>query len=101
MRRTSGAVPTELAASGKRDDSRAIRQLALEVGVVDLEIVGESRDADGDVHVVRDLEPGRDVGVVVEGRVDDLVARAQGPRERAAEQEVERGHALPEGGLAR
>ena len=83
----------------ERDDPRAIRELALEVVVVDLEIVGESRDADGDVQVVRDLEPGRDVGVVVEGRVDDLVAGAQRPCERAAEQEVERGHALPERGL--
>ena len=85
----------------ERDDARAIRQLALEVGVVDFQIVGQSCDADGDVHVMRDLEPRRDVGVVVERRVDDLVARAQGPRERAAEEEVERGHALPERGLVR
>ena len=45
---------------------------------------------------MRELEPRRDVPVVVEGRDDDLVALAQGSRERPREQEVERGHARAE-----
>ena len=38
MRLTSGAVPTEFAATGKADHPRALREQALEVLVVDFEI---------------------------------------------------------------
>ena len=54
-----------------------------------------------EAEVVGELEPRRDVRVVVECGDDDLVALTQRPRERTAQQEVERGHALPECGLVR
>ena len=56
---------------------------------------------DDDAEIVRELEPGGDVRVVIERRHHDLVALAQRAREGAAEEEVERGHALTEGRLAR
>ena len=49
----------------------------------------------------REREPRGDVGVVVEPRAEDLVARLQRAPERAREQEVERGHARPERDLVR
>jgi hypothetical protein len=85
---------------GKRDDTRALGEVRLEVGVVELEVGGHTGDANDDAEVVRELQPRRDVRVVVQLRHDDLVARAQGSGEGAREQEVERGHALPEGRLA-
>ena len=80
----------------ERDDARPLRELRGEIVVVELELVGKPGVTDDDAEVVRELEPGRDVGVVVELRHDDLVARAQRPRERAREQEVERRHARAE-----
>jgi hypothetical protein len=89
MRRTSGAVPTEFAATGK--PTTRVRS----------ESFGEPGDADDDPEVVRELEPGRDVAVVVERRDDDLVALAQRACERPRQQEVQRRHALAERGLVR
>jgi hypothetical protein len=66
----------------KGDDARPLRKLPLQIVVVELEILGEARHAYRDVQVVRDLQPRRDVRVVVERRVDDLVARPQRPCER-------------------
>ena len=93
--------PDGVRGHGERDDARALGQERREVVVVELELVGHARDADDDPEVVRELEPGRDVGVVVERGDDDLVALAQRPRERAREQEVERGHARAERDLVR
>ena len=56
------------------DDARASGELRLEVLVVDLEVVGEGSHEDDDPEIVRQLEPGRDVSVVVERGDDDLVA---------------------------
>ena len=50
---------------------------------------------------MRQLEPGRDVGVVVEPRRDDLVALPQLASDGPREHEVEVGHARPEDRLAR
>ncbi len=47
------------------------------------------------------LEPGRDVRIVIELRHENLVAALQGACQRPGEQEVERGHAGAEGDLAR
>ena len=84
----------------KRDDFRLLRDLRLEIVVVERAVllaqVGIAHD---EVEVVGELEPGGDVRVVVEAGDDDLVAgrelAAQGPRER----EVERRHVLAEADL--
>ena len=51
-----------------------------------------SDEADDEAEVVRELEPGRDVRVVVEPRDDDLVARAELASDSARQREVERRH---------
>ena len=94
--------PTAFEAHGKRDDLRLLRDLRLEIVVVESAVllaqVGIAHD---EVEVVGELEPGRDVRVVVEAGDDDLVAGSelatQGPRER----EVERRHVLAEADLRR
>ena len=101
MRRTSGAVPTEFAATGNATTRVRSGELGLEIGVVDLELVRQAGDVHDEAEIVRELEPRRDVRVVVERGDDDLVALAQRPPERAAQEEVQRGHALAERGLAR
>ena len=58
MRRTSGCRADRVGGDRERDDARALGELAREVVVVELEIVRESRDADDDAEVVRELEPG-------------------------------------------
>ena len=80
----------------ERDDPRPVGELRLEVLEVEREVVVHAGEADDDAEVVRELEPGRDVRVVVELRADDLVAGLQRPPERPRQQEVERGHALAE-----
>ena len=54
---------------------------------------------DGEVEIVRELEPRCHVRVVVELRDDDLVARSQLASERARQREVERRHVLAEDDL--
>ena len=53
----------------------------------------------GQVAVVGELEPRRDVRVVIEAGDDDLVALLPVARRGAREREVERGHVRPEGDL--
>ena len=43
---------------GERHDARALGEEAREVVVVQLEVVGETRDPNNDAEVVRELEPG-------------------------------------------
>ena len=83
------------------DDARPLGELRLEVVEVEREVVVHAREADDDADVLREREPRGDVGVVVEPGAEDLVTRLQRAPERAREQEVERGHARPEGDLAR
>ena len=85
----------------KRDDTGSLGELRREIVVVELEVLGKAGDVHDEAEVVGELEPRRDVRVVVECGDDDLVALTQRPRERTAQQEVERGHALPECGLVR
>ena len=93
-------MPTEFAATGNATTRVRSESFARQVVVVEREVVGQARDVNHEPEIMRELEPGRDVRVVVERGDDDLVARPQRPREGAAQQEVERGHALPERGLS-
>ena len=52
----------------ERDDARAVGELPLEVVVVERRVVVQLDEADLQVEVVRELEPRRDVAVVVELR---------------------------------
>ena len=63
---------------------------------VERRVVVDVDEADLQVEVVRELEPGRDVPVVVEAGDEDLVPGAQRAPERAGEHEVERRHVLAE-----
>jgi hypothetical protein len=51
--------------------------------------------------VVRDLQPRRDPGVVVQAGHEDLVAGRQGPGCGPGQREVQRGHVRPEDHLVR
>ena len=82
-------MPTEFAATGKATTLVRSESCALEVVVVEREVVRHVDEADDDPEVVLQLEPRRHVRVVVELRHEHLVARAQRPREGAREQEVE------------
>ena len=93
--------PDRVRGDRERDDARAVRELGFEIVEVEREIVVHAGEADDDVEILGEREPGRDVGVVVEPRADDLVTGAQRSRERPREQEVERRHARPEGDLVR
>ena len=53
-------------------------------------------EAHMNAEVVRELQPRRDVAVVVEARDEDLVAGRERPSERTREREVERRHVLAE-----
>ena len=92
MRRASVSVPTAFDASGVRDDACALGQLPLEIVVVDRRVVADLDEADLQPEVVRELEPRRDVAVMVELRDEDLVALAQRAAEGARQREVERRH---------
>ena len=93
---TGVTVPTAFDAHGNattrvRSDSSERRWSRSEPAlVVDL---GEPHDQ---ALVVRELEPRRDVAVVVELRADHLVARDPLARRRAREREVQRRHVLAE-----
>ena len=71
-------VPTAFDASGKATTRVRLGQLPLEVGEVERRVVVQVDEADRQVEVVRELEPRRDVAVVVEPRDEDLVARPAG-----------------------
>ena len=96
MRRTSGAVPTEFAATGKATTRVRSRELPLQIVVVERHVVGHLDEADDDAEVVLQLQPRRHVRVVVELRHEHLVAGSERPRERPREEEVEPRHARPE-----
>ena len=85
----------------ERDDSRPRRALRREVVEVEREVVVHVDEADDDADVLGEREPRRDVPVVVEPRDEHLVPGLELARERTGEEEVERGHALPERDLRR
>ena len=59
----------------ERDDARPLRELRLQVVEVERRVVAQVGEPDDQLEVVRELQPGRDVRVVVEPRDEDLVAR--------------------------
>ena len=64
---------------GKRDHTRAPAELALQVGQVERAVLRiEVDEPDPDVAIDGELEPGRDVGVVVHPRDDDFVFGLEG-----------------------
>jgi hypothetical protein len=85
----------------ERDDARAVRKLPLEVVEVERAVVVDVGEADDQAEIVRELQPGRHVRVVVEPGDDDLVAGMQLARSRAREREVERRHVRAECDLPR
>ncbi len=94
--------PDGVRGPGERDDAGLVRELPLQVVEVERAVLADVHEADGEAAVLRHRQPGRDVGVVVEPRHEDLVAGAQVlARERAREAEVERRHVRPEADLLR
>ncbi len=88
--------PTEFAAAGNATTRVLDERLRGEVVEVEREVVVDVDEADDDADVLGEREPRRDVPVVVEARHQHLVAGLELACERAGEEEVERGHALPE-----
>ena len=78
------------------DDARAGRELSLEVGEIDVAVVRDVGEAHDEAEVMRQLEPRRDVAVVIEARDDDLVAGLPRPRGGAGERKRQRGHVRAE-----
>ena len=76
MRAASGIVPKAFEASGKATTRVRSVSLPLEVVEVEPRVVVDLDEADAKVEVVGELEPRRDVAVVVETRDEDLVAGA-------------------------
>jgi hypothetical protein len=66
----------------KRNDARPLVRQRAQVVEVETPLVVEVAEVDGDALVVGELEPRRDVRVVVELRRDDLVARPPLARDR-------------------
>ena len=91
-----GHRPEGVRCEREGDDPSPVGQLTLEILDVDRRVVVDLDEADGEVEVMRELEPGRDVPIVVEARDEDLVPARERPPERACEREVERGHVLAE-----
>ena len=61
------------------DDFRPLSELAREVVHVERRVRVQSDETHDEAEVLRELEPGRDVRVVVESRDDDLVAGTELP----------------------
>ena len=81
------------------DDARSVGELPLEVVEVEAAVLVDVDEPHDEALVVRELEPRRDVGVVVEARDEDLVARLELAPGRAREREVERRHVRAEDDL--
>ena len=73
-------MPTEFAAHGNATTRVRSESSDVEVGEVDAALVVDVGEAHDDPKVVLQLEPRRDVRVVVEPRDDDLVAGPQSSR---------------------
>ena len=80
----------------ERDHARALRQQRAEVVEIQPALVVDLGELHDQALVVRELEPRRDVAVVVELRADHFVARDPLAGRRAREREVQRRHVLPE-----
>jgi len=77
---------------GERDHARALGELRSEVVEVERGVVADVGEADAQIEIPRQLEPGRDVAVVVQPGHEDLVAGRELPGRSPREREVERRH---------
>ena len=81
------------------DDARALVHRARALVELEAAVVVHARKLHHEAAIVRELEPGRDVAVVVELGADDLVAFAPVARRSPRKREVERRHVRAEGDL--
>ena len=81
------------------DDPGPVRQLSLEVVQVQRAVVADIHVADDEIMVTRQLEPGGDVGVMVEPGYENLVSSSELATQCSCQREVERGHVRPENDL--
>jgi hypothetical protein len=95
-----GDRPDRVGGPGERDYLGPRPELAFQVLEVQGRIVVQLDVPHHQITVVRDLQPGRDAGVVVEARDQDLVARAEHAGRGPGQREIERGHIRPEDHLA-
>jgi hypothetical protein len=86
---------------GECDDACPIRELALDIVVVDRQLVRRVRHDDLQPAVGCELHPRGDASVVVERRREDLASRLEVPCSGAGEGEVQRRHVHPERDLVR
>ena len=86
---------------GERDHLGARPELGLQVPEVERRVVVQRDVPDHQVPVVRDLEPRRDPGVVVQAGHEDLVAGPEGARGGPRQREVQGGHVRSEDHLVR
>jgi hypothetical protein len=96
-----GAGAEDVRRPGEGDDPRPLRQLAFEVLEVEAEVLGRVDQHHLGAAVGGELDPGRDVAVMVEAGDEDLVARAEVAPRGPAEVEVERRHVRPEDDVVR
>jgi hypothetical protein len=83
----------------ERYDARAIGEERPEMIDVEPAFLVDLGELDDEAPVVRELEPGRDVAVVVESRAHDLVAFVPGARRGTRQSEVQRRHVRAESDL--
>ena len=93
--------PDRVGGPRESDHARALGQKRLEVVEVDRRVVAQLGELHPQAEVLRQLEPGRDVAVVIELRDDDLVAGAELASNRPRQGEVERRHVRAEDDLLR
>jgi len=86
---------------GEGDHPGPRPELAFQVREVERGVVVQRDVPDHQVPVVRDLQPWRDPGVVVQAGHQDLVARGEGARGGPGHREVQRGHVRAEDDLVR
>jgi hypothetical protein len=84
---------------GKRDNARTVGQFPLEVVEVEPALLVEVDHPHDELLVACELEPRRDVAIVIESRHDDLVAGAKLAAERTRKREVQRRHVCSEADL--
>ena len=99
--RDRGQRPDRIRGPRERDDARPVAQDRPEVVEVEPAVVVDVAEPYDEPAVVGQLEPRRDVRVVVEPRHDDLVPGGPVPRRRARQREVQRRHVLAEDHLVR
>src|SRR6266480_861116 len=83
------------------DNAGAVGQLRGEILEVERRVITDVREANDQAEVVRELQPRRDVPVVIEPRHDDLVSLAPFTGGRPGKGEVERRHVGAEDHLVR